>query len=366
MPASDHQDSEAWRELIDVERLAAWMDTQRLQQGPIEDAALLTGGTQNLLLHFRRGERWFVLRRPPPHPRLDGSGTMRREARVLAALAPTRVPHARLIASCDDQAVLGAGFYLMEPVDGFSPTVALPDSYLADPAYRHRMGLAMVDAIAELGRIEPAAAGLSDFGRLDGYLERQAGRWRTQLDGYRDYAGWPGPQSLSGADTLSAWLDRHRPARFQPGIIHGDYHLGNVMFRRDTPELAAIIDWELATLGDPLIDLGWLLVTWPDADGSAPVPKLEVRPWDGFATADELIARYAERSGRDLSDLNWYAVLACYKLGILLEGSYARACAGKAPVDVGEALHAAALKLFERAATFTGREIRRQIRGGPQ
>jgi len=353
MASTDPNNSEAWRDLIDVERLATWMDTRHLEQGPIEEAALLTGGTQNLLLHFRRGERWFVLRRPPSHPRLDGSSTMRREARVLAALAATRVPHARLIASCDDRTVLGAGFYLMEPVDGFSPTVALPDPYLADPAYRHRMGLAMVDAIAELGHIEPAAAGLSDLGKLDGYLERQAGRWRAQLDSYRDYAGWPGPQSLRGADALSAWLDSHRPAQFQPGIIHGDYHLGNVMFRHDTPELAAVIDWELATLGDPLIDLGWLLVTWPDANGSAPVPKLEVHPWNGFATSDELIARYAERSRRDLSDLNWYTVLASYKLGILLEGTYARACAGKAQADVGEALHAAALRLFERAATLT-------------
>lgn len=342
--------SASWRDWIDLQQLAAWMDAQGLEHGAIEDPHELTGGTQNLLLRFRRGARSFVLRRPPPHSHNDGSATMKREAGVLAALADTAVPHPRLIARCDDPAVLGTGFFLMQPIDGFTATTGLPARFAEDSAWRHRMGLAMVDAVAALGAVDYQAAGLGPLAKLDGYLERQASRWRSQLESYIDYEGWPGAQAIPGLDSISAWLDTHRPRGFRPGIVHGDYHIGNVMFRRDAPDLAAIIDWELATIGDPLVDLGWLLATWPATDGSHQTPRLEVQPWAGFPTTEELVSRYAERSGRDLSDLRWYAVLACYKLGILLEGTYARACAGKARRDVGDALHAATLQLFERAA----------------
>ncbi|AKU12361.1 aminoglycoside phosphotransferase [Azoarcus sp. CIB] len=343
---------EAWQELVDVDRLAAWMDSRGLAQGAIADARPLTGGTQNLLLRFRRGDRQFVLRRPPQHPRMDGTATMQREARVLGALAGTRVPHARLIAGCDDKTILGAGFYLMEPVEGFTPTGPLPAPFVEHAGYRQQIGLAMAEAIAELAAVDYVAVGLADFGKIEGYLERQVGRWRSQLEGYRDYPGWPGPAGIPGTESVGLWLEANKPATFQPGIVHGDYHLANVMFQHERPELAAIVDWELATIGDPLIDLGWLIATWPDAGGASIVPKLEASPWDHFVHADELIERYAQTSRRDLSDLRWYTVLACYKLGILLEGSYARACAGKAPMDVGLSLHAATLRLFERAQNW--------------
>jgi aminoglycoside phosphotransferase (APT) family kinase protein len=346
---------ESWRQLVDIDRLSTWMDSLALGEGPVEEVAQLTGGTQNLLLKFQRAGRWYVLRRPPLHPRVDGTQTMLREARVLGALAETHVPHPRLIAACDDKSVLGAGFYLMEPIIGFTATAGLPASFVSNPTFRHRMGLAMAEGIAELGSVDYLAVGLANFGKADGYLERQAGRWRSQLESYRDYAGWPGPSSLPGVDAVSRWLDAERPSQFTPGIVHGDYHISNVMFRDDAPELAAIIDWELATIGDPLIDLGWLLATWPGSDGVSVVPELEVRPWRDFATHDELITRYGERSTRDLSHLRWYIVLACYKLGIILEGAYARALAGKASMDVGESLHGAALALFNCADEWLAR-----------
>ncbi len=149
--------NEAWRKLVDVGRLATWMDSRGLEQGPIENASPLTGGTQNLLLRFRRGDRQFVLRRPPQHPRMDGTATMQREAKVLGALADTQVPHARLIASCDDEAVLGAGFYLMEPVEGFTPTGPLPALFVEHTGYQQRIGMAMAEAIAELGTVDYVA-----------------------------------------------------------------------------------------------------------------------------------------------------------------------------------------------------------------
>jgi aminoglycoside phosphotransferase (APT) family kinase protein len=346
---------DTWRQLVDVDRLAAWMDDRGLERGPIEEPLPLTGGTQNLLLQFRRGDRRFVLRRPPLHPRLDGTETMRREARILGALAGTRVPHPHLIASSDDKTVLGAGFYLMEPVDGFTPTVALPERYQRSPGYRHAMGLAMVDAIADLGAVDYMKAGLSDFGKLDGYLARQAPRWRSQLDSYRAYSGWPGPSGIPGVDAVFSWLEANRPATMKPGIIHGDFQLSNVMFQFDAPELVAVVDWELASLGDPLLDLGWLIATWPNDDGTAITPTIEVRPWTSFATTDELISRYATRSHRDISNLKWYVILACYKLGIILEGTYARAHAGKASMETGQMLRNATVRAFECALSWLNR-----------
>ena len=341
--------SDDWRALIDPQRLTAWMDTQGLEAGPIAQARLLTGGTQNLLLSFQRGAQRFVLRRPPAHPRQDGSETMRREARILAALGSTAVPHPRLIARCDDPAVLGAAFFLMAPIDGFTASGALPPAYAGQPVWQHQMGLAMVDALASLGQVDWQAVGLADLTRLDQYLARQPARWRATLDSYASYAGWPGPAGIRGLDEVQAWLETHRPAQFQPGIVHGDFHLGNLMFQHDAPQVAAIVDWELASIGEPLLDLGWLLATWPDAEGRSITDSLQVQPHAGLATEAALMARYAERSGRDLGDLRWWAVLACYKLGVLLEGTHARACAGKAPRDTGERLHAATQRLFDRA-----------------
>jgi len=337
-----------WQALVDIERLASWMDEQGLESGPIEDPKRLTGGTQNLLLHFRRGGRDFVLRRPPLHPRQDGSKTIAREARVLAALAGSAVPHTSLIAACDDASVLGASFYLMEPVDGFNASAGMPALHASDPQVRRQMGLSMVDALLRLGELDYRAVGLNDFGKPEGFLQRQAPRWLSQLQGYSDYFGWPGAAGLPDVEVIGQWLVENCPTHNTPGILHGDFHLANVMFSSSGPRLAAIVDWELATLGDPLLDLGWLVASWPGADGRG-AGTIHVQPWDGFPTADELIARYSASSHRDLSALDWYIVLAGFKLGILLEGSYARACAGKAPMEVGRTHHASALRLFERA-----------------
>lgn len=337
-----------WQALVDINRLAAWMDGQGLGSGAIEHPRRLTGGTQNLLLAFQRSGRDYVLRRPPLHPRQDGSKTIAREARVLAALAGSAVPHAALIAACDDPAVLGAGFYLMEPVAGFNASAGMPDLHANDPQIRRQMGFAMVDALLRLGEVDYRAVGLEGFGKPEGFLQRQVARWLSQLDGYRDYQGWPGAVGLPGLETLAEWLNRHCPAQFVPGVLHDDYHLSNVMFSNTSAQLAAIVDWELATIGDPLLDLGWLVVTWPSADGRG-AGTIHVQPWDGFPGVDELIERYHAGSQRNLADLDWYIVLAGFKLGILLEGSYARACAGKSPMETGLTHHASAVRLFEQA-----------------
>lgn len=348
-PVSD----EGWRHLVDLDALLGWMDSESLEDGPLEDIQRLTGGTQNILLRFRRGERHFVLRRPPPHPRQDGSKTIAREARVLAALADTNVPHARLIAACDDKAVIGASFYLMEPIDGFNAAREMPPLHTGSAGVRRQMGMSMVDALLKLGEVDHVAVGLEDFGRADGFLERQVPRWTTQFESYSGYAGWPGPSSLPGVADVAGWLSANCPDTYTPGIMHGDYHLSNVMFSVDNPNVAAIVDWELTTIGDPLLDLAWLVTTWPDDDGQG-VGTIKVQPWDGFPTEAELIAYYRERSVRDTSRLDWYLVLARFKLGILLEGNFARACAGKASMTNGRIHHASAVRLLKQACDRIG------------
>lgn len=338
---------------MDLAALAAWMDGQGLGSGPVEDAVRLTGGTQNILLRFSRARRSYVLRRPPPHLRANSNETMRREARVLAAIADSDVPHPALIAACGDETVLGAAFYLMEPIDGFNPTAGLPPLHAGSETIRHRIGLAMVEGIAKLGALDYRAVGLEGLGRPDNYLERQVERWKAQLASYAEFADWTGPAEIPGVDAVATWLEANRPETFRPGIIHGDFHLSNVLVRPDSGELAAIVDWELTTIGDPLLDLGWLLATWPEGEDPDPA-SVAVRPWKGFATAAELVEHYRSRTTRDLSSIHWYGVLACYKLGIILEGTHARACAGKAPVATGDRLHAQTIALFERALRWIG------------
>jgi aminoglycoside phosphotransferase (APT) family kinase protein len=334
-----------WEALVPLGALAEWMDGQELGEGPIRSAKLLGGGTQNILLRFERSGRPYVLRRPPKHLRANSNETMRREARVLAALKGTDVRHPGLIAACPDEDVIGAAFYLMEPVEGFTPRDEMPALHAGDPAIRHRMGLEMADAIAALGQIEYVAKGLSSLGKPEGFLERQVPRWRAQLESYAEHPGWPGLSGLPGVDAIGSWLDDNRPKAFQAGLIHGDFHFANVLFSNDSADLAAMVDWELVTVGEPLVDLGGLLCHWPE-DGAETGP---VTPWSGFPTRAELIARYAERSGRDVSSAEWYEVLAYYKLGCILEGTYARACAGRAPKVTGDHLHTMTLDLFGKA-----------------
>jgi aminoglycoside phosphotransferase (APT) family kinase protein len=319
------------------------MDREGLGAGSLEAIEYLAGGTQNIVARFRRGDTWYVLRRGPLHLRPGTNDVMRREMRVLAALAGTDVPHPRIVAtSPDGEALGGAAFYLMEPVDGFTATEPLPPEVAADASLLRSLAFAAVDAAVALHAVDHDAVGLSDFGHPEGYLERQVPRWRKQLDGYHAFDGWPGPE-LPGLERVAAWLEAHRPKGFVPAITHGDLHLSNLLYR-PSGEVAAIIDWEMCTIGDPLVDVGWLLASWPEGEGGD-----TLRTVDGMPRREEAIDRYAERSGRDVSDVDWYEVLACWRLGIIVEGTYARSCAGLAPADTGAELHQRAIDLFEHA-----------------
>lgn len=333
---------------IDVAALTAWMDSIGIGNGAISDIHSLGGGTQNIMMRFSRGATEFVIRRGPLHLRRATNDNLRREIRVVSALCDTEVPHARLIAACDDESVLsGSVFYLMEPVAGFNAGVELPVLHASDPQVRYQMGLAMVDALAALAAVDYERVGLGDFGRPTGFLERQVPRWLRELDSYTDLDNYR-DQGLP-VEPVAAWLTKNTPDRGPVGILHGDFHIANVMFDRAGPSLKAIVDWEMCTIGNPLVDLGSLLATWPDAGESQDMIGSALSRAGGLPSHDALIERYGDRTGLDVSAAHWYKVLACFKAGIILEGTYARSCAGLAPANVGRRLHSIAIGLFERA-----------------
>lgn len=335
--------------LLRWDALQPWVQAQPgiPGRGPVTSVVKLTGGSQNNVFRCTRDGGEFVLRRPPTHPRPNSDETMRREARILAALAGSDVPHPRLYAAATTPDVLGVCFYVMAAIDGYSPIGGLEGRYATDGAWQRAVAFDLVDSAAALGSVDVDAVGLADLGKADGWVERQVPRWRSQLEGYASFDGWD-PAGLPGIDDVAAWLDAHRPDTCRIGIIHGDLQWANVMLVKDAPRLAAIVDWELSTLGDPLLDLAWILQAWHEPDD----PPGHAGSFTDAAMPSraELVARYAERTGRDMTHIRWYEVLACYKLGIILEGTHARACAGKAPVDVGRMLHDYTLWLLRYAA----------------
>ncbi|GAA2639423.1 phosphotransferase family protein [Actinomadura fulvescens] len=342
--------------LVDFDVLARWMDGQGLPTGPFEDVTPLSGGTQNILIRFRRGGESYVLRRGPKHLRARTNDVLRREARVLSALDGTGVPAPRVLAACPDESVMnGAVFYLMTPVEGFNASVSLPEPHASDARVQREMGLNAARALSSLGAVDHAAVGLGDFGKPEGFLERQVGRWMSELDSYSALDGYPGPD-IPELDKVAGWLDDNRPTTWRPGVMHGDYHLANLMYSFDGPRVAAIVDWEMCTIGDPLLDLGWLLATWPEPGDASTSLAGPLGDGGALPAAADLVTAYAERAdataGRDLSAITWYAVLACFKLGIVLEGTHARAFAGKASKETGDLLHSITLSLFRRARAF--------------
>jgi aminoglycoside phosphotransferase (APT) family kinase protein len=240
-----------------------------------------------------------------------------REYRLLSALEGTAAPHPRPVAFCDDDTIIGSPFYLMALVDGFEPIDPLPEPFLTDPAARHGLGIALMDALAELAEVDWQGRGLGDFGKPDGFHERQVPRWRGQLESYR----W---RDLPHVDAIEAWLTANRPTGFVAGIMHGDYHQGNVLMAPRLPaRVAAIVDWENATIGDPLLDVGYFLSGWADP-GETPRLGTRIADRSDLATKAELIEHYESRTGRPVTSLSYYIVLSLYKLGVMLEGVAAR------------------------------------------
>lgn len=328
----------------------SWMDGQGIAADtPLSEVRRIGGGTQNVMIRFRRGPDEFVFRRGPEHVRASSNDALLREMRILRGLGQTAVPHPRLLAACSDPAVLGDSvFYLMSPVDGFNAVNDLPATHRESAAVRHQMGLSQVDALCALHEVDPGDIGLGEFGRPDGFHERQVPRWLRELESYDALAGYEG-HAIPGLDEVARWLSDRLPRTWRPGLMHGDFHLSNVMFEPTGPEVAAIVDWEMCTVGDPLLDLGWMLSLWTEPGSRPDLLDSELAKAGDLATPDELIQRYAAGGSRSLEHIDWYRVLACFKLGIVLEGTYARSRAGKAPQELGAWMRQRTTLLFERA-----------------
>ncbi|MEU2614574.1 phosphotransferase family protein [Micromonospora sp. NPDC007271] len=312
---------------LDLERLAAYLAAHRpeLAAGPLS-ARLIAGGRSNLTYLLRCGDREVVLRRPPLGHVLATAHDMAREHRVISALAPTDVPVPAALLLCPDDDVIGAPFYLMAKVDG----VVYRSRSQTDPltaGQRRDLAMAMMDTLAALHAVEPAAVGLADFGRPDGYLARQVHRWAGQLDRSRS-------RPLPGIDELRDALAGSVPEGANAGrIVHGDYRLDNLLASVDPVAVRAVLDWEMATLGDPLADLGLLLTYWDvlgDSDAAEGNPVADgLGPRAGFPTGAELIDRYAGRGDVDVGPLHWHVALGCFKLAVICEGIHYRHLLGQ-------------------------------------
>jgi aminoglycoside phosphotransferase (APT) family kinase protein len=305
--------------LLDLTALGRWMDAE-FGESPTPITATRIGadaGIANALFRIRRDELDMVLRRPPAQKNDPSASNTMREWRILTALEGTPVPHPKPIQMCTDETVIGVPFMVMEVVNGFTPGYVLPEPFASDIGLRHDLAMSYVDGIAALSEVDWRARGLEGLGNPDGFLTRQVARWLSQLNRYRT-------RDLAHLDFLSTWLEANTPEMSPAAVMHGDYSPFNVMIAPEPPaRLAAIVDWDTGTIGDPLLDIGHLLARWTDP-GEEPVLDLQAGGIDGYPTRSQMAEHYAAASGRDLTHLRYYEVLALFKLAVILEGTYAR------------------------------------------
>jgi aminoglycoside phosphotransferase (APT) family kinase protein len=314
--------------LVDTDRLAAWMDANDLARGAPLTVTRITTGHSNEVFRVERDGLELALRRPPRTPLSPTAHDMAREYQLLRAFrdrsgwrqhdpVPVPVP----VALCTDTEVIGAPFYLMELLDGVVVRERVPEALAGEPDVARNCAVALIDALAAIHAFSWQAGGLADYGRPDGYLDRQVPRWLGQLERYRT-------RELPEVDEAGRWLQAHTPEMQPPAVIHGDYKLDNLMFEPSPPvRLQAVVDWEQSTVADPLVDLGWLLGLWIEPGDRGAL--VGTSPFGADApTRRELADRYAAATGRDLTNLPFYCVLGLFKLACVMEGSYARFSAG--------------------------------------
>ena len=309
--------------MIDFDRLAAWMDENGLPgKGEPIEPTFLSGGSQNEIYDIRRGDEHAVIRIPPPTAPANRDEGILREWRIIEALEGTEVPHTPALAMCDDESVLGRTFYLMGLVDGWSPMderSGWPPPFDTDLDARAGLAYQLVEGIALLSKIDWRAKGLEGLGHPDGFHERQVDRWTAFLERIKG-------RELPGFDVAAAWLRTHRPIDYVPGIMHGDYQFANVMYRDGAPaRLAAIVDWEMGTVGDPKLDLGWVVQSWPEDTGAPQAAESSYVDLTGMPSRSELLEHYARVSGRQVDDIDYYVILAKWKLAVVLEQGFQRA-----------------------------------------
>jgi aminoglycoside phosphotransferase (APT) family kinase protein len=295
------------------------------------------------------GRQQWIVRRAPVTGVSDTAHNVMREYKIIEALRNGDVPVPQLLAASDDCAIMGAPFFVMKYIEGEVIRQALPDDYLINPQSQSCIGEELIDKLAALHAFDWRNTAIASLARPDNYLERQVERWMGQLEKYRS-------RELPVIDTIARWLDANRPAHGDITVMHGDYKLDNVIFSRlAPPQILSLLDFEMTTVGDPLIDLAWAMIFWPD-DGNviAFVPPGSDRGMSAeyCQTPGQLIQRYAEKTGRDLSQLQWYHAFSAWKLAIVLEGSYAKYLSGKSNNPNHQFMGAVIDTLLQRAQRF--------------
>ncbi len=314
---------------LDLEALRTWLDqeTPGLLDGPL-DAALITGGKSNLTYTVTDGTTEVVVRRPPLGHVLATAHDMGREYRAMAALQGSDVPVPTMLALCRDDGVIGAPFYVMEKVEG-TPYKRASELESLGPDRTRAIAERLVDTLAALHAIDYSSVGLEEFGRPDGYLERQVRRWTQQLEASRS-------REIDGIDELASRLGRDIPTSGKATIVHGDYRLDNALVGADD-RITAVLDWEMSTLGDPLTDVALMLsyqqMAEQTAGSGAPAAVTDAPLAPGYPSAEQVLERYAAASGRDVDDIGWHLGLAFFKLAVILEGIHYRYTQGQ---TVGE------------------------------
>lgn len=349
--------------LAPVGPLTEWLDAHvpQLGRGPLK-TAVLSGGTSNVVLTLDRGDRPMVMRRPPAVPPPGAEKGVLREARILTALNATDVPHPQCHGSCADDSVVGAPFYVMDKVEGWAPNLRDERIHNEPPfdrmPYEYGIPFAIVDGLIALANVDHEAIGLGDYGKPGPFLQRQVDRWAGQLASYRERYGYEG-RELPGYAETEEWLRANVLPNEMRGIIHGDVGTPNMMFRHGPPaRLAAMIDWELSTIGDPMIDMGWFTGGMRDEDEPDKAFPTALNNPANFPTRQELGRYYCAGTGRDIRDFDYFSILAKFKSGCLLEYKVAQAEAGILPRETGRFFAKIVLNCFEDTAKMVRRIAR--------
>jgi aminoglycoside phosphotransferase (APT) family kinase protein len=334
--------------LLVLESLTEYLDSQRIGTGDIAWERI-GDGQSNITYRITRGDESLVLRRGPrpPHPR--STHDMLREARIQRLVGDAGVAVPRIVATCDDESVLGVPFYLMGFLDGIVITDSIPRP-LDSPEQRRATAFAAVDTLVDLHRVDVSTGELATFGRPEGYLARQvklfSSLWTQNTT-----------RSIPEVEALGLWLGENLPESRSASVVHGDFRIGNLMFASNAPaSVVAILDWEMATIGDPLADLGYLTATYATADAArTPMELTSVTREPGYPGKDELIARYQEQLPVDVGALPWYQALALWKAAIFCEAMYTRWLHGERPGDTfAPTLELGIPALVEAAGRFSG------------
>jgi len=334
---------------FDVPRFTDWLGQVTGEPTEVTVTPMSGGGSCEMFRVERSGRSW-VVRRAPVTSVSDTAHHVVREAQVIESLADSSVPVPTILAVCDDPAVLGARFFVMSYVDGdVVRRNGLPEALAAQPESHQAVGEGLIDTLVSLHQVDWRSTPLAGLSHPEGFLARQVDRWMTQLESYRS-------RDLDGVDDVAAWLAANQPSRGDLTVMHGDYKLDNVLWsRQPPPRVLSVVDFEMTTVGDPLIDLAWALIFWPE-DGNlialAPPGSPNGIAAEQCQTPGQLMQRYAAATGRDLSNFDWYQAFSAWKLAIVLEASYAKYRSGESTNPHHEVFGFVVDQLLSRARRF--------------